>query len=131
MKNVRETLIAARELIADPANWKQGGLSEIENDKCVGPFCALGAIGRATETLGVGYGADRTGSGDWTFGRMYQEKNHTNPEVQATRLRASELLGKFLDKPVHEFNDSSSHDCVLAAFDAAIERATEQEMASC
>ena len=125
MKDVKETLEAARDILSDPANWKQGGLAEVDRAKneVVGPYCSLGAIGKVCEifSIQVGGGSSRTGEMGGAFSTM-AEANSNNSEARDVYMRASKILSECYDQPVHEYNDSHDHECVLAAFDAAIER---------
>lgn len=117
----KEALVRARALIEDPANWKQGGLAtpDLEKAEAVGPFCAIGAIGKVNEVWGIGGWGGRDGSG---MGASVGERNWQNPEATATFRAAKGLLEECLPAPVHEYNDTHDHACVLAAFDAAIAR---------
>ena len=127
MKTVVEALREGRELISDPANWKQGGLAEIvgQNEGITGPYCAIGALAKATETFSIGPtlgGNRRTGSGHAAL-YILVESNVDNIDMQEVRKQAVALLEDCLGRPVHEYNDSNPHECVMAAFDAAIEKA--------
>lgn len=121
----KETLEQARALIADPANWKQNGLAEVDEDKMeiVAPFCSLGAIGKTLKVFALGGGSgSRTGLGGPFFAQA-EEENHGNPKTMKAYDEATKLLGECFDGEVHEYNDTHDHECVLAAFDAAIARA--------
>jgi len=91
----QEVLEGARELIETPQQWMGGGLT---NGK--GRYCAIGAISKFA-TGECGY--------------------YTAPEAE--RILSS-VMGFDEEDMIPSFNDSSSHDCVLAAFDAAIEVAS-------
>ena len=101
MNSAVEILKAARELISDPAHWTQGSEARDEKgdpvlarSKGARCFCAVGALISAS------------GKAPWK--------------------RPLEALRSELPKPifyVSDFNDTGSHEEVLALFDRAIERA--------
>jgi hypothetical protein len=123
MKNVLETLTEAREPIADRDDWKQQGLCEMGAGEAVGPFCSLGAIGKVSRIFSaqVGGSSNRDGRGQGGIACLWQEENAKNAAARRVYDEATMLLSSCLEGTVHEFNDSHSHECVLAAFDAAIE----------
>jgi len=108
----KEVLVKARTLIATPSNWTRSELERLD-----GSVCAIGAINLA---LGI---------------------DNQDMQVQETYLTsknksALELLASVLPTPrgwrnrplqpeliVFSYNDKNPHACVLAAFDAAIEKA--------
>lgn len=98
-----EILRKARELISDPSHWVQkrfwGGNSEDNNPNC--QFCAHGAC-KAVENGINGYGDYYSYNGDQTY--------------KAQNAISSVGLS-------FEFNDSHSHEAVLAKFDEAIANA--------
>jgi hypothetical protein len=109
---MREILIRARELIADPANWCQevysfDGPLPHPDTRC---FCTLGAINRAVlekhQKIGVfEYDDDAISFAEGT------------PEATAARRH----LRKILDGcSVAEFNDEHDHEEVIALLDQAI-----------
>ena len=125
MKDVKETLEAARDILSDPANWKQGGLAEVDRAKneVVGPYCSLGAIGKVCEIFAIRAGGSSSRTGEIGGGfHIIAEANNDNSEARDVYMCASKVLSECYDQPVHEYNDSHDHECVLAAFDAAIER---------
>lgn len=104
--NTKEILEAARERISDEANWCVG---TVENNK--GQNCALGAISKVA-----------TGQA-WLC----------TPAVDSAMRALSDVLpgNEYPEMKISIFNNTRGHDCVMAAFDAAIEKAREQEMATC
>lgn len=120
----KEMLIKVKALIEQPENWKQGGLAEVKDHKAVGPFCALGSLGKAGEmfALGSGFGS-RTGQGGISFHTSNREKNNGDSETFRTYTEAAKLLSECMGEDVHEYNDKRDHACVIEAFDMAIERA--------
>jgi hypothetical protein len=112
----REVLEAARERISDESRWRRGTLEDPS-----GRVCALGAI-IVTECGSV------KGCG-W---RNVHLENHAAMEALAAVLPSSPLVeniqeerGRALAARITGYNDrdTTSHACVLAAFDAAIEKA--------
>ncbi len=112
--NVRDTLTAARDLIADPARWTQGSYAKTKDGNTIGAncenavcFCALGAVGR---TLGMpGSAAEYTPAGlalrDATFA-----------------LTGGESYVAYLNDGIVRVGDLTPHQAVLKVFDLAIER---------
>lgn len=104
MSNVREILIAARELISDPARWTQGasartrdGNAALVDDPSACSWCALGATAHEARRL--------------------------DGFASADALRDAIVLLDTLAGPnrLPFFNDHGSHESVLALFDRAIE----------
>jgi hypothetical protein len=101
----RQTLEAARAKIADEYNWTQGDWRRGE------AYCALGAI------------EDAGGDG----GRAKKALKRVLPWYSGLSVRGM-FLGPFVAEPrIWSYNDTHSHECVLAAFDRAIEREKEKE----
>ena len=104
MQSATEILIAARELIADPAHWTQtfyardaDGIFTDVLDEAACKFCGYGAVLRATN------------SHDWTD----------------ASVRAAFLLERVVGPSFASWQDARkrTHSEVLAAFDRAIELA--------
>ena len=118
MATVKEVLIKARELIAEPEHWCQGWYGKDENgdevtffedsDKTV-KFCSLGAVRKVLH--------QEPGLRSW------------GPEYEEIRDGAIQAIAK-CEKPdadslaaeevVINFNDTKTHEEVIAAFDCAI-----------
>lgn len=104
-----DILIKARELISDPERWTQGvnarnragGLTSPENDAAV-CWCGIGALCRVA------------GDDDLHWAKAVVFLHKTAREAG------------FKDFP--DFNDTSTHAEVLAAFDRAIEAARNAEV---
>ena len=103
-KEVKQTLIKARSLIEKPENWLQGSFScDAEGNHCFATeenavcFCSLGAVERAINETIVDYGC--------------------GADVYAA---ARELLQVKMGTSAIKFNDSHTHQEVLAKFDEAI-----------
>lgn len=101
MPNTKETLIAARELIAEPERWTKGRAMEVAEDGSV-RYCASGALSAAG--------------------------GHHNEVIEnCSACAAADVLTSVLPRRlgVSGFNDleSTTHADVLAAFDRAIEAA--------
>lgn len=94
---VAEQLIAAKNLIQNPKNWIKG------NFRVGDAYCASGAL---IEVIGM----DNHRYHIETETAAYQTLNDVIPEAQ---------VPAFLHK-VNAFNDSSTHEEVLEAFDRAI-----------
>ena len=98
MIDMVETLKKARDLIADPAHWTQGVSARTKNGVPCNlsdgySFCAIGAIDRAL------YGIALDPNGGFPHS----------------------ILRKAIRRPsIVDWNDRSSHETVLAGFDAAI-----------
>lgn len=92
----KETLQAARKYIADPRKWTQG---DLENP--VGRVCAVGAIWKAKPGVNLS----------------------TDPAIIALASVLPQLEGVPTVSRITGYNDTHDHACVVAAFDAAIERA--------
>ena len=105
-----ELLIKAKTVIADPKHWMQGWYAKNAEGKSVGPcnpdavcWCSLGALHAVAH-----------------------EENTYN-----TRLTAAGYLARvsaecgYSDVP--DFNDNSSHETVMKAWDKAIKLAKEDE----
>lgn len=102
----KQILIEARELISDPKRWAQGaparnarGISVSVVDEKAQSFCSFGAIYRSANME------------DWTE-TLYK----------AHGFLQDEMCGKILD-----YNDTHTHEEVLAAFDRAIASCDESE----
>lgn len=111
MKTIKEVLIEARALIADPARWTQGEFARTADGRildgyCEGAvcWCALGAIRKVTME-----GA---------------ESREERTEALVLSYDAADLLQAHLANviAVPKFNDSHTHEEVLALFDKAIGR---------
>ncbi len=101
----QETLKAAREVIAKPENWCKWELVTEHEDGTYGaPYCALGAIGVASGAVTEADGF-----------RFYSPGNAFHEAVTT--------LEGVLPDSVANYNNTHDHECVLAAFDAAIEKA--------
>lgn len=101
-----KVLIHARKLITDPAHWTQGyavrdaeGNSDVPIDKAV-CFCAIGACMRAEHDLKTAYAA----SSDPLYDTLHE-------------------LG--IKYGLADYNDSHTHEEVLALFDKTINRLKE------
>lgn len=106
MSKVQEVLLKAKELIKDPANWMQGKFTN-ESRTC---FCALGAVAVAKGcSFDVAYAT-------------------TAAEV----LKEAVSDHSSFDGPYKEtfavYNDASTHDEVMAAFDKAIQIAKQRDL---
>ena len=105
MSKVTEILVGAREILSDPNRWtrefqardEQGSPVGWDDDEAV-CFCLMGAINRA----------------NWGVARY----------DRAPAYEAMDELDKVLDNAIPVFNDRSSttHEDILKALDAAIER---------
>lgn len=100
----KEVLIAARALISDPGKWTRGDYAIDKDGKTVSVlsqdatcWCALGAIRKA--------------------GHYYCDRNE--PALFLERA----IFGEKIDF-IDVFNDSHTHEEVIAAFDRAIELAS-------
>ncbi len=106
--STKETLQEARELIADPKDWCTGHLAIEEH----APYCALGAVMKAS---------------NW---QMINWIGAVTTEQQESFDAAASALAKVIDvapvapyfSSVAQYNNAHSHECVLAMFDAAIEK---------
>lgn len=105
----KEILVAARERISDRDRWCQRTLEDHH-----GRVCALGAIITEKESRCVG-SLEIEGESYWDM-----------PEVRilASLLPRTGRIGESLPERISSFNDTSSHECVLAVFDAAIAAAS-------
>lgn len=104
-KTTKETLTEARDLITDPAKWTQhsyakdvDGRPTYSNSEAAVCWCSLGALQK------VIYGEDRPGERSTPPLHLY---SHLKESMDCEHIGA--------------FNDKSSHEEVLAAFDRAIE----------
>ena len=110
MNKTRETLESARRIIDNSENWCQGTLEDRK-----GRVCSVGAIDKATILQG-NYGARMDAVkalSEVVPAVIWEERPDwmTDPEIA--------------NKPqnrVAAYNDTHDHECVLAAFDSAIER---------
>ena len=108
MSDTREILIQAREWLSNPDHWTRG-----IRENALGQTCAIGAINRA---CGV--------------------SNQDLPYVQPENREALSALGSVIDKycsrmeeKIYHLNDEAGYECVMEAFDAAIEKlATEPDL---
>lgn len=91
--STKETLVAARELIAEPENWCQGELRRVNDDGSVA-YCALGAVSATGLDI-----------------------RHLFNSDALTALRELVPGGA-----IARYNNSHSHECVVALFDEAIAR---------
>ena len=105
-----ELLIKAKAVIADPKHWTQDWYAKDAEGQPVGPrksyavcWCSLGA-----------------------FGKVAHEEN-----TYAARFAAAGYLDVVVDEygysDVSDFNDNSSHETVMRAWDKAIKLAKEDE----
>ena len=104
---IKELLSKARKLIENPENWLQGDFSrDAEGNPCFSTeenavcFCSIGALRRATSS-----GVDNHRNYRWA-----------TPTYIAARVALQVKMGTFVDT----FNDSHTHQEVLAKFDEAI-----------
>jgi len=107
--NVKETLVAARKVIANPENWCKGSTLQTPDGECTSyvqeatKFCAIGAIHKALNTPDTAVTAD----------------------FEITYAALTETLESLGIQPyVGEYNDSVDHPTILKLFDLAIERET-------
>jgi len=96
-----EILKQARGLISSPENWTQGQWERRLEGRV--SYCAIGAVQRA-----LGH--------DSQLGIPHPMANVIVEECLAP------VIGKTSRMAVASYNDSHPHECVLAMFDAAIER---------
>lgn len=96
-----QTLIDARALIADEKNWLQGNANNGE-----GAYCSSGALWEVEK--------EKVGFGGYSGALVAYE-------------RAEAALARVMRPSVPGYNDAHSHDCVLTAFDEAIEKEKEKE----
>ena len=104
-----ELLTKAKALIADPKHWTQGWYARNAEGQVVGPnaphavcWCSIGAIDKAA----------------------YEETTYS------TNLAATRYLAEVSEEcgyNIFEFNDNSSHETVMKAWDKAIKLAKEDE----
>jgi hypothetical protein len=106
--NTNEILTKARAVIEKPENWVPG---IIDNGK--GAYCALGAIYHASKS--GSFQAIRSLSEVLGDGLPYDDYNHQ----QAPDLADANYQEHY--ERVAAFNNMRGHECMLAAFDAAIE----------
>lgn len=99
MTPVKETLIAARAKIADPKHWTQNYLAHDISGRPISPYSPNAVCWCA---LGAIESVSR--------GRI-------GPAVMT--------LSSVIEGPVSQFNDTHTHAEILAAFDRAIEGATQ------
>ena len=105
-----ELLTKAKAVIADPKHWVQGQPAKDAKGQSVGPctpqavcWCSLGALEKVTH-----------------------EENTYSTRLMAARylVRVSAECGY---TSTHSFNDNSSHETVMKAWDEAIQLAKEDE----
>ncbi len=104
--NTIELLTSARNLIADPEHWTQRAFARDGFGNSIGPtadsacsWCSLGALTKS-------------------FGNIWWPESHCEPLEQAIgQLHPDNLMS------LADFNDSHTHQEVLAVFDKAIENA--------
>lgn len=116
MTSTLETLQKARDLISDPKRWTQGAFARDtlgrdlfdagEEDFEPVCFCSLGALAHVS-----GLHPDGTLPGESTLAEVIAKDLGLPPEIGF----------------VPDFNDTHTHAEVLAAFDAAIEKARAAE----
>ena len=100
-----EILKGAREWLSDPEHWIKGKIGPGEwPSESNGPTCAVGAIIR------VGRECDKS------LGAMSKAELNLNEVVPGGGI----IL--YNDKP------DTTHECILAAFDAAIEKAEKEDL---
>lgn len=109
MKTQLEILEHARALIADPEHWTRGACARRVDGLCVDMgdtsahcFCSIGAVGRATLDLDVYPSLSKT------FDTLESLGIPEGTPVDQSRLAT--------------YNDSHTHEEVLAMFDRAIEK---------
>jgi len=105
-----ELLTKAKALIADPKHWAQGFYAKDSKGHDVGPakphavcWCSLGALNKVAH----------------------------EESIYSARFAATRYLSKVVDecgyRGIPDFNDSSSHEAVMKAWDKAIKLAKEEE----
>jgi hypothetical protein len=97
----KDILEAAREMIAKPHGWTKNKLER------AGAVCAVGAISKVATGRATALGP----MGTWIY------------ESDENLVRAKRLLDRAVAGSIVDYNDSHTKKCVVAAFDAAIERA--------
>lgn len=103
----KEGLEAARARISDPNDWCK------YVSRCGGSVCALGAL---REVLGTDYV-------NWEGCKEVQALTAVLPSPPESEMILTDRT--LLARTVSYFNDTQPHACVIAAFDAAIEAATD------
>ena len=105
-----EFLIKAKAVIADPKHWTQGRYAQDAEGQDVGPakpdavcWCSVGALSKVA----------------------YEENAH-GARFEATKYLA-EVAVEYGYNGIPNFNDSSSHEAVMKAWDEAVKRAKEDE----
>ena len=105
-----ELLIKAKAVIADPKHWTQGSYAKVAEGRNVGPakpdavcWCSIGAI-------------DKVAHEESTYAARFA----------ATRYLAV-VSDKYGSSGIPDFNDNSSHETVMKAWDKAIKLAKEDE----
>jgi|ERR1700722_7023564 len=105
----KEILQAARDLITDPKKWTTGVLMHTNEHGT--SFCAIGAV---NEVLGL-----------MQDDKYVKLRNHEALKALALAVMvpcASWDKDDWSGNVVYGYNDSQPHECVLAMFDAAIEK---------
>ena len=107
----KEVLIKAKALIADRRNWIQGMEARAASGQPLPPehpsacrFCSIGAVERVLAPLPAA--------------EHYRVKEQTLNEIES-HITTSAVIGK-----LWRFNDSHTHEGVMALFDKAIKEAT-------
>lgn len=106
-----EILKQARELISDEDRWALEGWGGTFSNRT----CAVGAVRRVAGLC----------TNPWEEGRGIADIlrfDSGDPEVGAAIDALSASIGGTKRASVTTYNDNRSHECVLAMFDAAIER---------
>lgn len=120
--NTLDTLIAGRAAIASPENWTRHIRKISRGDGFA--YCALGALDHA-----LGHDCDRPRNSSPAIDAL--ALSLTPSQVQETNVHCTRIWGEDtkLDGPglVAQFNNSHSHEEVLAVFDRAIQRQREIE----
>lgn len=111
--SVKQVLIKAREVIANPENWIQGQWTN-EEANC---FCAMGAIGKA-----IGFETDN----DFLL-KGEQVTDHPAHRHLCSVVDMSELANPFgmVPSTFAGYNDAMTHADVMEAFDKAIQTAKD------
>lgn len=116
--NATETLIAAKALIDTPEKWTTGSYSRDENNNCLPDifdpaackFCSLGAIERVSPE-----------ESKWMPNSFaYLARCFLNKAIDSISRHAASTIVRF--------NDNSTHEQVMKAFDKAIEISKKKEI---
>jgi hypothetical protein len=118
---MRDILVRARELIADPEHWTQdnyatdntGAPADLFDDERPYRMCLVGALYRAAFELHVtDFAPD-----------MSEDRKIAWLENPGPASAALEHLQQFVPSLVSDFNDEHPHTDVIAVLDEAIEKA--------